>query len=96
MLDPLFPVVKLLNGTKFAEMLKYSIFNFNCFFFFFYNLSHEREKTRVICEDAHYIKPASFVLMREINPASHSELLGCSKRGWGCFIHNQQSHQREK
>lgn len=95
MLDPLFPVVKLLNGTKFAEMLKYSIFNFN-WFFFFYNLSHEREKTGVICEDAHYIKPASFVLMREINPASHSELLGCSKRGWGCSIHNQQSHQREK
>lgn len=35
MLDPLFPVVKLLNGTKFAEILKYSIFNFNCFLFFF-------------------------------------------------------------
>lgn len=38
MLDPLFPVVKLLNGTQFAEMLKYSIFNFNCFFFVFFTI----------------------------------------------------------
>lgn len=35
MLDPLFPVVKLSNGTKFAEMLKYRIFIFNSFLFFF-------------------------------------------------------------
>lgn len=36
--DPLFPVVKLSNGTKFAEMLKYSIFIFNCFFWGFFTI----------------------------------------------------------